>query len=198
MIGSLRYRPPEADSEGRNALPLPTDLGDQLASLLAAPHMPGSAAAGDILPFNWVWQKLRESKTNAMTQLLWLRDGGQVAAASDALPLVHGYDFADWRIGEANRGHHQLIVPPHLPAGSYRLGIRPLLATGQVTPDIIPLDQSMTVSVPMREFEAPRFDHASGSEWANGIVLYGFSLARLAGRIDLGGQSDPRESLAIV
>lgn len=176
LIGALRLRPAEADFQEANVLPLPPDLGDELAKLVAAPHLPDSATAGDALQFSWVWRKLRGGRTGAMAQLLWLNESGAVAAAGDALPLAHGYDFVDWRVGEANRGHHQVIIPANLGGGRYRMGIRPLDAMGEPQGDILLLDRTMTVTAPQRAFEAPRFDFASGEEWANGIVLYGFSL----------------------
>ena len=162
-------------------MPLPTDLGDEMARLVAAPQLPDSAIAGDTLQFSWVWQKLRASQTNTLAQLLWLDENGAVAAASAALPLVHGYDFTVWRVGEANRGHHQVIAPANLPAGRYDLAIRPLDASSQPLAGILPLDRAMTVTSPQRVFQAPGFDFASDREWANGIVLYGFSLSANGG-----------------
>ncbi len=183
-IGALRFRPAEADSEARNVLPLPTDLGDEMARLVAAPQLPDSATAGDTLQFSWVWQKLQGSGMDAMAQLLWLEASGAVAAASAALPLVFGYDFADWRFGEANRGHHQAVLPANLPAGRYDLALLRLDASGQPQGDHIMLDRAMTVTAPQRVFEAPDFEFPSDDEWANGIVLYGFSLS-VDGEVEL-------------
>ncbi|MCY3915004.1 MAG: hypothetical protein OXG49_03230 [Chloroflexi bacterium] len=87
MIGALRFRPTQADFETRNVLPLPTDVGGELALLVAAPVLPNLATAGDSLSFSWVWQKLQRSQTDALAQLLWLDEDGAVAAASAALPL---------------------------------------------------------------------------------------------------------------
>ncbi|MCY4060774.1 MAG: hypothetical protein OXG53_00235 [Chloroflexi bacterium] len=176
LIGALRFRPSEADFEARNVLPLPADIRKESALLVAAPVLPDSATAGDTLQFSWVWQKLRGSREEATAQLLWLNEGGAVAAASAALPLVYGYDFADWSVGEANRGHHQAVVPAKLPAGRYDLAIRPLDPSSQPLGDHYMLERTMTVRAPQREYEAPRFDFPSGREWANGIVLHGFSL----------------------
>ena len=128
------------------------------AYLIEPPALPESATAGDALRFNWLWRKLRASKADSSTQLLWLDERGDVAAASAPLPLVQGYDFADWRLGEVNRGHHRSIVPASLPAGHYTLGIRPLDAAGLPTDDVIALEQTMMVTLPQREFEAPRID----------------------------------------
>ena len=68
-------------------MPLPTDLGGEMALLVAAPVLPDLATAGDSLSFSWVWQKLQGSQTDALALLLWLDEDGAVAAASAALPL---------------------------------------------------------------------------------------------------------------
>ncbi len=198
LIGALRFRPADADFEARNILPLPPDFGDELALLVAAPHLPDSATAGDARQFSWVWQKLRESSSDVLAQLLWLNESGAVEAAGAALPLVYGYNFADWRISEANRGHHQLIVPANLGDGRYHLGVRLLDAMSQPLGRILPLDRTMTVTAPKRRFEAPDFDFAAEGEWANGIVLHGFNLSA-AGEVHLtwGSKRTLSESLRL-
>ena len=170
--------------DANDAPPLQATAGDDLAYLVEPSALPETATAGDTLRFNWVWRKLRTSAADVSAQLLWLDESGDVAASSAPLPLVQGYDFADWRLGEINRGHHRLIVPASLPAGPYALGVRSLDAAGLPTGDIIALEQVMTVSLPQREFETPRFEVEASAEWANGIVLHGFS-ARTNGELDL-------------
>ncbi|MDE2636142.1 MAG: hypothetical protein OXI30_07230 [Chloroflexota bacterium] len=158
------------------APPLQAAAGDGLAYLVEPPALPKTATAGDALRFSWVWRKLRASAADGSAQLLWLNERGDVAASSASLPLVQGYDFANWRLGEVNRGHHRSIVPASLPAGPYNLYIRPLDAAGLPTGEIIALEQMMTVALPQREFEAPRLEFESGAEWANGIVLHGYAI----------------------
>ena len=182
-IGALPLRLSDADFEARNILPLPAERAEALASLIEAPALPAEATAGDVLELSWVWQKLRASDHDVMARLIWIDEGGEEVAAA-VLPLVKGYDFAAWRIGEANRGHHQLVVPASLQAGRYGLGISPLDAEGRPLGDMIPLNSAMTVAVPQREFEAPPFDTEARAEWANGIVLHGFSLDA-TGAVDL-------------
>ena len=167
-----------------DAPPLQATTGDDLADLIEPPALPKTATAGDALRFHWVWRKLRASAADAAAQLLWLDERGAVAAFSAPLPLTPGYNFADWRLGEVNRGHHRSIVPASLPAGPYALGIRSLDAAGLPTGEIIALGQVMTVALPQREFVAPRLEFESGAEWENGIVLHGFS-ARTKGEVDL-------------
>ena len=158
--------------------------GDDIANLIEPPALPKTATAGDALRFNWVWRKLRASAADVSAQLIWIDERGDVVAFSAPLPLVQAYDFADWRLGEVNRGHHRLIVPASLPAGHYALGISPLDGAGLPTGEIIALEQMMTVALPLREFKAPRLEFESGAEWENGIVLHGFS-ARNNGEVDL-------------
>ena len=171
---------------------------DDLAQLFEVSALPTEASAGDSLRFHWVWQKLRDNPSSLRARVIWLDANGGETAESDALPLVAGYDFGDWRAGEANRGHHRLIVPPHLPADEYGLGIRKLDATGRAIAPIIELDQTMRVSVPPREFEAPRFDFEAGAEWDNGIILRGYS-PRANGELELvwGARRTLKESLRL-
>lgn len=168
---TLKRSPAEHD-----AAESPATAGDELAYLVEPPALPKAATAGDALRFNWLWQKLRASAADGSAQLLWLDERGDVAAASAPLPLVQGYDFADWRLGDINRGQHRSIVPASLQAGHYALGIRQLDAAGLPTGDVIALEQTMMVTLPQREFEAPRLDFESGAEWVNGIVLHGYAI----------------------
>lgn len=181
QIAALPYRGRDAATE---ALPPLPDGGEGLAQLLDAPVLPAEATAGDILRFSWLWRKLRPGASAALAQLTWLTDDGDEVAAAPALPLVKGYSFSAWGVGEANRGHHRLVLPPTLPAGTYGLGIVLLEAGDQPAGDLIQLDGIMMVAVPKREFEAPGYDLASGAEWANGIVLHGYSMSA-QGDIDL-------------
>ena len=161
-----------------------TNLGDGRASLYEAPQLPGEATAGDTVEFSWVWQKLREAGSNVWVRLLWLDAHGAEVAAGSALPLVHGYDFAAWEVGEVNRGHHTLIVPARLPAGSYVMAMHLLHAANQLEADVIHLDQVMRVTAPVHQFEPPPVSIESSAEWVNGIVLHGFSLS-VPGEVEL-------------
>lgn len=172
-IAALLLKPSAAATDPAQ---LQATASDDLANLVEPPALPKTATAGDALRFDWVWRKMRASAAGKSAQLLWLDERGDVAAFSTPLPLVQGYDFADWRLGEINRGHHRSIVPASLPAGHYALGIRPLDAAGLPTGDVIALQQMMTVTLPQREFEAPRLDFESGAEWVNGIVLHGYAI----------------------
>jgi len=185
-------------NEAVDAPPMRAADEADLALLVEAPALPPSATAGDSLQFSWVWQKLEESAGEALAQVIWLDEAGAEAAAADALPLVFGYDFAEWRVGEVNRGHHRMIVPPTLPAGDYRLGIRPPGESGGRQAAIAHLEQAMTVAVPPRDFRAPVLAYESGAEWGNGIILHGYDL-RASGDIVLvwGVKRRQKESLRL-
>ncbi len=177
--------------------PLHAADDDDLAQLHGVSALPTEATAGDSLRFSWVWRKLRDSPADLFARVIWLAADG-AEAASEALPLVKGYDFGDWLAGETNRGHHRLIVPPALPAGDYRLGLRLLDASGLAIATRIELDQTMRLTVPRRDFEAPQYDIEARAEWHNGIILHGYS-ARANGEIELvwGANRPLNESLRL-
>ena len=186
---TVDVRPPPAS--------LPTSA-DDLALLYDAPTLPTEATAGDSLRFSWVWKKLRQSASNPLAQVIWLDSAGEEAAASDPLPLVKGYDFADWSLREINRGHHRLIAPPRLPAGRYGLSLRLVDAAGQAVQSLIPLERTISLSAPQRSFDAPEVDMAADAEWNNGISLHGYSIGA-DGEIELvwGAKKRLKESLRL-
>ncbi len=169
-IASLPLRWDEAFIAEFRVQPLQSADNDAVAALIHAPELPASASAGDILPFSWTWQKLRAAASDPPLAIAWLDASGAPVAWSPALPLVAGYGLPGWRVGEVNRGQHRLLAPPELPAGVYRLGIR--LGDGA----LIPLPREMTIAAPQRVFAAPDFALEAGFEWANGIVLLGYSI----------------------
>ncbi len=181
QIAALPYRWIDAAPEALQPL---TKAGDEVALLLDAPVLPAAAKAGDILRFSWLWQKRRDSASEPMAQVAWLNDDGEAVANAAALPLVKGHRFSAWGVGEANRGHHQLVLPPNLPAGQYRLGIRLLDAGDMSIGAIIQLAATMNVATPERAFQAPNYDLPAEAIWENGIVLHGFSLSA-TGEIEL-------------
>ena len=174
-IVSLRLT--AADFQTRNIRPL-LQIGDrQPAVLIEQPQLPAAATVGDVLTYHWTWQKTTGDSAIPQAQMLFLDDSGATAAKSPLLPLVAGYDLVRWRIGEVNRGYHQLIVPPQLTAGAYNIVIALLDESGQAVGDPLPLDHVLTLSVPERSYDSPAFDTPSGAAWTNGIVLHGYSLA---------------------
>lgn len=183
-IGARLYRLSEQDFQAEQIQPAAaTDERAGYAALHEAPPLPGAAAVGDELSFSWTWQKRRPmpaDEHDLLAQALWLNTGnsekGEPIFASAPRALVNGHRFRDWRLGEINRGHHSLIVPPNIPAGSYQLGLRLLDTAQNPLGEIIWLEQRMTLHSPQRHFAAPDFAFTSAAEWANGIALRGFSL----------------------
>ena len=170
-FASIRYRPVEGEND-TNDLPV-LDEGTGAALLVHAPELPDAATVGDELQFNWSWQKTDDGATGLAARLLWLAEGRQATHVSRTVPLVNGYDIAQWRVGEVFRGHHRLLVPPDLPPGQYALGVQLLDATGNPAAATITLDATMEVAVPPRQFDRPVLDFSVGVVWDNGLVLHG-------------------------
>ena len=148
------------------------------AALYENPSFPDEAAAGDVLPISWTWQKWPSpfAADDLLAQVRWINpQSGQTFAAA-ARPLVTGYPFPDWPPSEINRGHHRIIVPPRILPGLYGLGIQLLDAAQNPLGEIIQLEGQMTLRQPPRDFAAPDFAFAAEAEWDNGIMLRGFSL----------------------
>ena len=170
VIGERLHHRPASD--------LPVDSGQKRAAALhESPSFPDEAAGGDVLSISWTWQKGRSSYAadDLMAQIRWInRDSGQTYAVA-ARPLVNGYPFPDWPPGEINRGHHDIIVPPHIPDGLYGLGIQLLDAAQKPLGEITRLGGQMTLRQPPRDFAAPDFAFATEAIWDNGIILRGYS-----------------------
>ena len=174
-LGSLRYRPTEAERQAeRDAFSLPSQASTA-AELIHAPALPAAATAGDELRLRWTWRKNDQFTSDLRARVIWLDEAGNQAGASLALPLARGYSFARWEQGEVNRGQHTLIVPPQLPAGAYAIALETLDEQGKAQ-IILQLDTRMDVDAPPRRFELPRYRFEQYQAWDNGILLHGYSL----------------------
>ena len=189
-LGSRFYRP-SAASRARELAELKTtgESNGGAADLIEAPTLPREASVGDELRFGWAWRKTSELDDEPGARLLWLDDNSAVIGMYDIGALVTGYPFAAWRPGEVNRGHHSAILPPHLPAGDYTLGLRLLDANGDPAGAILPLAKSMTVTAPARDFNAPIFVEADIAAWDNGIALAGYRLGD-GGHVELAWRTE--------
>ena len=176
LIASLPLRLTAADFQSRNLRPLPSSTPALPIALIQAPQLPAAATVGAVLPFNWTWQKAAEPASILQAQFLFLHENAAETWRSVAFPLVSGYALADWQLGEVSRGHHQLILPPHLPAGTYTIAIALHDHNLQPVGDPLTLAQTMTVSLPERQFQPPDFTTPSGATWTIGIILHGYSL----------------------
>ena len=183
-LGSLRYRPSGGERQVmRESISAAFETVDT-AVLIEAPGLPAAVTAGDELQFSWLWQKTGENASDRLGRLLWLDDAGNRAGVSNAAPLVQGYSFALWELGEVNRGYHSVIVPPVLLAGRYALALEVGDEQGIGAGEIVPLDTVMDVAVPPRRFELPKYAFEQTEEWDNGIVLHGYSVSD-AGTLEL-------------
>ena len=180
-LGSRLYRPSAATRDLERAhLPAPSRDRDLPVQLIEAPVLPASATVGDELRFSWTWRLLDESDRDLGARLLWLDENG-VAASVDMPQIVTGYGTDRWGVGEVNRGHHSAVLPPELPAGDYALALGLLDMYSQEIGAIIPLSETMTVSAPIREYNAPGFVTTDVARWNNGIALAGYRIDEAGG-----------------
>lgn len=179
-LGSLPYRPTEAERQAEHdSLALPSD-GATAVELIEAPALPASATVGDELRLSWTWRKNDQSTSELRARVIWLDEAGKPVGVSLALPLVRGYSYRRWRQGEVNRGQHRLIVPPELPAGGYALALEAFDEQGKVVIRAR-LETRMDVIAPPRRFEPPRYSYEQNLAWENGILLHGYSLSDSGG-----------------
>jgi hypothetical protein len=90
---------------------------------------------GDVLHLDLYWQALRPSSGQAMNTpdtdwqlgLQLVDKGGQSWAIGEEGPVGVSYGTSLWQTGEVVRDQHDLLIPPDVPAGRYRL-------VGQVKP----------------------------------------------------------------
>ena len=182
-LGNLLYRPSEqARLAERQGIRAEVEGAAAPAVLQEAPDLPAAKTVGDELQFSWTWRKIAESATDLMAMLVLQDERTRARFTSASAPLVKGYEFPRWTLGEVNRGYVSAIVPPDLFAGRYIVGLQMLDAEGNLLGDVMTLNATMDIAVPMRRFAQPEFANAADAKWLNGIVLYGYS-ARGNGRL---------------
>ena len=175
-LGDLLYRPSEqARLAERQGIRAEVEGAAAPAVLQAAPDLPAATTVGDELQFSWTWQKIAESATDLMAMLVWQDERKRARFTSASAPLVKGYGFQRWTLGEVNRGYVSAIVPPDLFAGRYRVAVQLLDAEGNLLGDVMTLDATMDIAVPMRRFAQPESANAVDAKWLNGVLLHGYS-----------------------
>jgi hypothetical protein len=100
--------------------PVRADFGD--ARLLGYSLESGTTAkAGETLPLTLFWQALADGPGPASVAVQLVDAGGQVALAYEKPPIR-----VDWPAGMLLRDPHDILLPPALPPGQYRLlaGVR--------------------------------------------------------------------------
>ncbi len=181
-LGTRPYRPPpQVRPIAADPIPASASSGESVAALYEEPVLPNTVTVGDELGFNWLWQKIGESNADIRARLVWIDENSSIAGFSKALALVPEYDFARWQLGEVYRGHHLVIVPPDLAAGSFSLGLQIVDEDENLPGEVLALEQQMSVTVPTRQFAPPDLANALAAEWDNGIILHGYSMVGRAG-----------------
>lgn len=140
-------------------LPLPI-ISVQGMELLSVDGLPEQAQVGDEIIFSWLWH-IGIPQNVFPPQLAW----GDSASITIS-PIIVDYPTGRW-LGDVWRGYQRIYVPPILEAGDYDMAI---MINGQRTA----LGQSMSVTVPERNFEIPDFEFENGTVWQNGIQLLGY------------------------
>ncbi len=100
--------------------PLNARLGRTI-DLLGVDASPGSIQAGSKVPFVLYYQPRLEIKQHEMLRLQLLNDKGEAMWVEEKEPVSSAYPTLDWQPGELLRGLHEFFVPPHVPAGHYRV-----------------------------------------------------------------------------
>jgi hypothetical protein len=154
-------------------------------------EFPESAMVGDELIFNWTWQRTFSTTSfdDLYAKLIWSDPSNDIKIVSQSVPLVFGYPVDFWTAGEVITGQHRLIIPAYIPAGEYQIGIQLLDEKDGILGIPFYLDQEMTINVPERNREQPKFDLKSIVRWDSGLQLIGYTLDEI-GEVILGWNID--------
>ncbi len=142
-------------------------------TLLGFDLLPDSADAGQEIGVVWHWRAESAPTQEVRGQVVWLDGGGDLAAATPAVPLTPGFPVVEWRAGESWTGRAGLYVPGRLDSGVYTVGV--ILVENSGTPLGEPVEVGrMTVRTPDRVFDRPDPGVPVDIAWANGISLLGY------------------------
>jgi hypothetical protein len=164
------------DSLGLTGLPL--IMSDDLDFVGVKP-LPEQLQVGESFTLDWYWYAAPVKRWNyeprplTHGRLVWLSQGGQIAASSPELPLAIGYPTTEWYLGDIWRGLHTLYVPGRLEAGEYEIAIQLVHPIGQRVSDLN-IVTKMQVTAPPRSFDIPDITHPTQVKWSNGILLLGY------------------------
>ena len=110
--------------------PLCADFGDRVRLLgYSIGAMP--VKAGETLSFSLFWQALTAPQERYVVFAQLQDANGQPVALSETPPV---YPSEQWIAGMLLRDPHQILLPPELPAGTYRLAVGLLRADGTRVP----------------------------------------------------------------
>jgi len=164
-LGDLGYE------QGFNA-----HLTDDLTFLAMTP-LPENGEVGQPLAVIWAWRARSNLQQVYHARLIWLDQGGVVAASSPAVPPATGYPTDQWRRGDVWRGVHLLYIPGRLERGTYQVAVQLTDASDSPVGEYFVIGE-MAVSTPERRFEAPPMAVTANVAWENGIALLGYDLPR--------------------
>jgi hypothetical protein len=133
ILGNVHVRLP-VESLPPEALPiqhpLRADFGDRVRLLgYSIGAMP--VRAGEILSFSLFWQALTAPQERYVVFAQLQDANGQPVALSETPPV---YPSEQWVAGMLLRDPHQILLPPELPADTYRLAVGLLRADGTRVP----------------------------------------------------------------
>lgn len=76
---------------------------------------------GDILHLDLYWQARKVMNTEWQLSLQLVSEGGQSQAIGEERPVGGSYRTSLWQAGEVVRDQHDVLIPPDVPPGRYRL-----------------------------------------------------------------------------
>lgn len=168
-------QPPTGPAALPVQIPLAADFGPRLR-LLGYTLGDGPFKAGESLPLTLFWQALADAP-EAVTAQFELQDAaGQTVFSQTEPPL---WPAPQWHQGDTFRDPHQLLLPPDLPPGQYRLSLALLNTAGQPLPTgnqaYLSLQTITTIDRP-RRFEPPSPGVTLGVDFGGKAQLVGIDL----------------------
>jgi hypothetical protein len=103
------------------AAPIQARFGDQIQ--LTAVNAPTTASPGDTVPVSLYWEALRRPADDYVVFIHLLNEAGEWVAGSDQKPFQGQYTTLAWLPGEIVPDNHNLLLPPDLSPGDYRLNV---------------------------------------------------------------------------
>jgi hypothetical protein len=136
-----------------SGVPLPENAAnfDDKIALLDIDLLDGPLQPGSILTVKLHWQGLADMTEDYTVFLQVLNDQDQIVGQVDAWPLQGTYPTGQWQPGEMVEDPYEILLPPDLPPGNYRLQVGLyLLATLRRLPVLdaqgLPIDDKVVVS----------------------------------------------------
>lgn len=138
-------------------------------SITAITSLPVATRVGDEIQLSIIWKAKQLIKDAPQVQLRWKNTSADITTAPlDILSQAHS-----WSIGEQRRIYFSSYVPASLIEGIYDVSLESISVDGQI--DFAFLG-SLSVSVPTRNFVAPKPQYPETLSWSNGIHLIGYDL----------------------